>query len=379
MSLGEEETMRKRLVIGIAVTTLIMILGAAPAAANTEDVVLKGKVHYLDKEDLSLAQKMNRAAQEFQKVGKGDVYFIGYAFLSRHEINQGRHGDESSPYVISVDDGKITRRRTYRTKTGESSSSKVGTEIVGLLVLKAVSGGKTHIADVELIDLDNAYEFDDIPLYWFGEVANDESFPYLKDVFQSGDERIRKNTLFVISSHVHPEVYDFLYNTALGDYELKIRENAIFWLGSYKDDRSFNDLKKIYQKVDEKKLKEQVVFAFQMSDKTESVKELVRIAKNEKDQKIRKEAIFWLGQKASEESVKALKEVVNDADENTKVKESAVFAISQLPSEQSVPMLIDIARTNKNPKVKKQAIFWLGQKDDEAALKFFEEILLKKK
>ena len=34
---------------------------------------------------------------------------------------------------------------------------------------------------------------------------------------------------------------------------------------------------------------------------------------------------------------------------------------------------------NKNPKVQKQAIFWLGQKDDEAALKFFEEILLKKK
>ena len=38
-----------------------------------------------------------------------------------------------------------------------------------------------------------------------------------------------------------------------------------------------------------------------------------------------------------------------------------------------------IARKNKNPKVQKQAIFWLGQKDDEAALKFFAEILLKKK
>lgn len=371
--------MKTKVALGIAITSFVLLCAAPPAVAGDTEVVLKGKVHYLDKEDLSLAKKLDRAAQEFKKTGKGDVYFTGYAFLSRHEINQGSHDDESRPYVISVDEGKIKRRRAYRTKTGESSSDKDGNEIVGLLVLKAVSGGKTHIADVELIDLDNTYDFDDIPLFWFGEVENDESFQYLTDVFKSGDDRIRKDTLFVISSHVHPKVYDFLYNTALGDYELKVRENAIFWLGSYKDDKSLRDLKAIYQKVDEAKLKKQVVFAYQMSDNTEAVKELVHLAKKEKDPKIRKEAIFWLGQKASEESVKLLKDVVNDIDEDTKVKESAVFAISQLPSEKSVPMLIDIARTNKNPKVKKQAIFWLGQKDDDAALKFFEEILLKKK
>jgi hypothetical protein len=366
-------------IITIAITALVLILGAAPTTAQEADVVLKGNVQYLDKEDLSLVKKMDLAAQEFKKTGKGDVYFVGYAFLSRHEIHQGSYDDESRPYVISVDEGKIKRRRAYRTKSGEISSTGEGNEIVGLLVLHAVSGGKTHIADVELIDLDNTYDFDDIPLYWLGEAENDESFQYLTDVFHKGESRIRKDTLFVISSHVHPKVYDFLHTTALGDHELKVRENAIFWLGSYKDDRSLQDLKEIYQKVDETKLKKQVVFAYQMSDKTEAVKELVRIAKKDEDPKIRKEAIFWLGQKASEESVKTLKDVVNDSDEDTKIKESAVFAISQLPSEKSVPMLIDIARTNKNLKVKKQAIFWLGQKDDDAALKFFEEILLKKK
>jgi len=61
------------------------------------------------------------------------------------------------------------------------------------------------------------------------------------------------------------------------------------------------------------------------------------------------------------------------------VKKSAVFAISQLPAEKGVPMLIDIAKTNKSPSVRKNAIFWLGQKDSREALKFFEEILLKKK
>ena len=54
------------------------------------------------------------------------------------------------------------------------------------------------------------------------------------------------------------------------------------------------------------------------------------------------------------------------------------FAISQLPKERSVPMLVDIARSNKSPSVRKKAIFWLGQSGDPAAIKFFEEILLKK-
>jgi len=371
--------MKKKLIMGIAITALILGLGAVPSAANDADVVLKGKVQYLDKEDLNLVKKMDRAAKKFKKTGKGDAYFTGYAFLSRHEIHQGSYDDESRPYIITVDEDKIRRKRAYKTKSGETSSTKEGNEVVGLVLLHKVSGGSTQIADVELIDLDNTYEFNDMPIYWFGEAENDESFRYLSDEFQSGDYKLRKDMLFIISSHVHLKVYDFLFSTALGDYELKVRENAIFWMGSYKDDRSLKGLKEIYQKVDETKLKKQVVFAYQMSDKTEAVKELVRIAKKDGNQNIRKEAIFWLGQKASKESVKALEDVVNDSDEDTKVKESAVFAISQLPTEKSVPMLIDIARTNKNPKVKKQAIFWLGQKDDDSALKFFEEILLKKK
>jgi hypothetical protein len=41
-------------------------------------------------------------------------------------------------------------------------------------------------------------------------------------------------------------------------------------------------------------------------------------------------------------------------------------------------MLIDIAKTNKSASLRKKAIFWLGQSGDPAALRFFEDILLKK-
>jgi polyferredoxin len=40
--------------------------------------------------------------------------------------------------------------------------------------------------------------------------------------------------------------------------------------------------------------------------------------------------------------------------------------------------LIRIAKKDSSQEVRKQAIFWLGQKDSDEALKFFEEILLKK-
>jgi hypothetical protein len=52
--------------------------------------------------------------------------------------------------------------------------------------------------------------------------------------------------------------------------------------------------------------------------------------------------------------------------------------LSQMPRDEGVPKLIDVARANRNPEVRKQAMFWLGQSNDPRAVKFFEDILLKK-
>lgn len=368
----------KKTAIQALMLTAICTLLLLPLRGQGEADFLQGKVYYLDEDGLSLAKKFDMAEQKFQKLGKGDVYFTGYTYLSTHEVHQGSIPDESRPFTISVEDSKIKRKRATKSKESETFSTKDGNEVIGLVFLHEVSGKTSKIMDVELIDLDNTYEFMDEPIFWLGNVETGESIRFLEKEFESGDYKLRKTLVFVISSHDHARAYDFLHRVALGNYKTKVRENAIFWLGNYRDERSLSDLKTIYKKVNEAKLKKQIVFAFQMSDRPEAIQELIRIAKTDDDQKIRKDAIFWLGQKASEECVKALKDVVDDSDEETKVKESAVFAISQLPQEKSVPMLIDIARTNKNPKVKKQAIFWLGQKDDEAALKFFEEILLKR-
>jgi HEAT repeat protein len=115
-----------------------------------------------------------------------------------------------------------------------------------------------------------------------------------------------------------------------------------------------------------------------LSKDKEALVEMIRIAKEDRDDDIREKAVFWLGQKASAESVKTLKDIVQSPTEEDKLKEQAVFAISQLPKDKAVPILIEIAKSNKSADVRKKAMFWLGQTGDPAALKFFEDILLKK-
>lgn len=369
------------LLIGAA----IILLAASPQAEKNPSDFLKGKVHYLDKNNLSLTQKMRLAETEFRKSKDGDSYFTGYVFLTSHEIHMGaieiRKGEtwkSSIPFSVTVDENEIKVHRKYKSNfTSQSLDSEKGREPVGLLLLHRTSKGKSEIQDARMIDLEQTFEFEEQPLYWLGEADNKESFRFLESEFEAGDLSLQKTLLSVICSHDDPKAHDLLHRIIFGSYPREVRKNAIFWLGNIKDAKSLGYLKEIIKKENDTELRKQTVFAIQLSDEKEAMTELIQLAKNDRNQEIRKNAIFWLGQKASKECVKALKDVVQ-GDEDVELKTHAVFAISQLPKDQSVPMLIDIAKTNKNSDVRKKAIFWLGQTGDERALKFFEEILLKK-
>jgi HEAT repeat protein len=104
---------------------------------------------------------------------------------------------------------------------------------------------------------------------------------------------------------------------------------------------------------------------------------LVATARDDRSTKVRSQALFWLAQKAGKEAVAVITGAI-DNDPDTEVKKKAVFALSQLPRDEGVPKLMDGARNNRNPEVRKQAMFWLGQTHDPRAVKFFEDILLKK-
>jgi len=369
--------MRKN--ICIAATVALLSWFASPLFGQEAPGFLKGKVHLLDAANLTLAQKFEAAEKEFKKLKSGEAYLSGYTFLSRHKFHTCGDWQSKEPFRATVEGNKIKLHRVsnLRKKAGETVEKEEGKEPVGILFLHRLSENKRKIVDVQMMDLDQSYEFEQEPVYWLGNAANEESIGFLEGLFDSGNSEMQKTLVFVISAHDGQRPYDFLRRAALGNYSGEVKESAVFWLGNYKDEKSLAHLKEILRKGADSELKEHIVFALQLSDQKEAVEELINIAKNDGNHDIRKKAIFWLGQKASKESVKTLKDVVEGA-EDTDVKDSAVFAISQLPKDKSVPMLIDIARTNKSPSLRKKAIFWLGQLDSEQTLKFFEEILLKK-
>lgn len=369
----------------VLIGAAVIIWAASPQAEKNTSDFLKGKVHYLDEDNLSLAQKMKLAETEFRKSKGGESYFTGYIFLTSHQIHMGeiethmgKTWKSSIPFRVTGDEAGIKVRRKFKSvKASKSLDSEEGREPVGLLLLHRISKGKSEIQDARMIDLDQTFEFEEQPAYWLGEADNRESFRFLENEFESGDLKLRKRLLPVICSHDEPQAHDFLRRVVFGNYAREVRKNAIFWLGNIRDAKSLGYLQEIIKKETDTELRKQTVFAIQLNDEKEAMAELIQIAKTDKSQKIRKNAIFWLGQKASKECAKALKDVVQ-GDEDVELKTHAVFAISQLPKDQSVPMLIDIAKRNKSTEVRKKAIFWLGQTGDERALKFFEEILLKK-
>jgi len=338
--------------------------------------VLKGKVYYLEKQNLPISQGLEWAWEEFKALKKGEYYLSGYSFESRKEVNI--HGDcykFSNSFHVRPKGSEITVSRQGETR--KHFRMDEGTEPVGIIFLHKVSKKSAPIIDADIIDFDNTYEFKETPLFWLGSVESDKSLSFLEDLIRAGHKELQKKAVFAGSLHNSPKVYDFLKGVVLGNYNLKVRKNAIFWLGALEDKKSVDCLKNISKQVKHTKLRKQVVFAFQMSDLQEAIVELIKMAKTDESREVREDAIFWLGQKASKEAAKALTEVVEES-EDVDLKKKAVFAISQLPDDEAVPMLIDIAKNNKSPEVRKNAIFWLGQTGNEQALKFFEEILLKK-
>jgi hypothetical protein len=352
--------------------------GAATATAQTP-AFLEGKVFDLAKDGLSLDRRMELARPEAEKAGNRNGFFTAYLFQSRHKVRYGDRVRTDERYVVSSQPSriKIVEKGREKLDVSQSSDDKEGSWPAVLLVLHGAKPGE--IAAASVLDPERVYEFSETPVYWLGEARTDESLAFVERTFEAAKEsHLQETLLFLVSCHPGTAPYDFLKKAALGTCAKNVRSNAIFWLGTYGDSRSLGDLKEIFGKVGERSLKEQVVFALQLSQQKEATVEIIRIAKDDPDREVRSKAVFWLGQKASAESVKALKDIVGGQDEADSLKDQAVFAISQLPKDKSVPMLIDIAKTNKSASVRKKAIFWLGQTGDEAALKFFEEILLKK-
>ena len=368
-------------------STAAALLGAAvvlactvyASAQKTEGpAFLKGNVRDLSARAGGLTEKFAAAKSEAGKSGVKGTYFTAARFQARDKIRYGRRGETGGDYTVTVSDTRIKIREKNRDNLIISDGDEIRSAgpAVWLLLCDGSTGDPI---DAMLLDPERDYEVAGAPVVWLGDAAGNESLDLIEKLtWANSKPKTRESLLFILSRHAEPRVHDVLQRLALEDGSQAVRRSAIFWLGNLGDARSLAGLKAIFKKERDTDVKEHIVFALTLSKERDAVIEMIRIAKEEDDRSVREKAVFWLGQKASAESVKALRDIVQEPTEEERIKEQAVFAISQLPKDKSVPMLIDIAKANKSASVRKKAMFWLGQTGDPAALKFFEDILLKR-
>lgn len=222
-----------------------------------------------------------------------------------------------------------------------------------------------------------------VPIVWLTDVKPDESIAWLASLAtaapdtDAGRDRVGKQVVGAVALHDVPAADRALEGFVAPSRPEWLRRDTAFWLGSTRGDAGARLLTRMIAEDPSDKVREQVTFGLSVSKTPAALTTLINTARNDKSQKVRGQALFWLAQRAGKEAFATIAGAI-DTDPDTEVKKKAVFALSQMPQDEGVPKLIEVARSNRNPEVRKQAMFWLGQSHDARAVKFFEDILLKK-
>jgi HEAT repeat protein len=274
--------------------------------------------------------------------------------------------------------GVSMSRGDYRDTRGSRITLEPPTEF---LILARLEGGV--VGRVRTFTPDCDIDATDLTLVWLNDVKPDDSLAWLASLVTAasdageGRDRVAKTAIAAIALH----------NVAAADRILErfvapaspewLRGDTAFWLGSERGEAGARLLARMVTQDPSDKVREKVTFGLSVSKVPAALTTLVATARDDRSTKVRGQALFWLAQKAGKEAVAIIVGAI-DNDPDTDVKKKAVFALSQLPKDEGVPKLMEVARNNRNPEVRKQAMFWLGQSHDPRAVKFFEDILLKK-
>jgi HEAT repeats len=222
-----------------------------------------------------------------------------------------------------------------------------------------------------------------MPVVWLTDAKPDDSVAWLTTLVTGSPEtgerrdRVGKTAMTAIALHNAPAADRALEGFVAPARPEWLRSDTAFWLGSTRGEAGARLLMRMLAQDPSDKVREKVTFGLSVSPVPAALTTLIATARDDRSTKVRSQALFWLAQKAGKEALATITNAI-DNDPDTEVKKKAVFALSQLPKDEGVPKLMEIARSNRNPEVRKQAMFWLGQSHDPRAVKFFEDILLKK-
>ena len=265
-----------------------------------------------------------------------------------------------------------------RDRSGTRIALEPATEFLVLARLEsgAVTRVRTFTPDCDI-------DATGMSVVWLNDVKVDDSVAWLASLVSAapdsneGRDRVAKTAMTAIALHNAPAADRMLESFVAPARPEWLRRDTAFWLGSTRGEAGVRLLTRMLAQDPSDKVREQVTFGLSVSKVPSALTTLIATARDDKSTKVRGQALFWLAQRAGREALATISGAI-DNDPDTEVKKKAVFALSQMPKDEGVPKLIEVARSNRNPEVRKQAMFWLGQSNDPRAVRFFEDILLKK-
>jgi HEAT repeat protein len=324
--------------------------------------------------------------QQVREIGaRGGVTWIGYrAPMVGGQRNMCCYDmiadDTASGGMCRLESGSGVSMNTgdLRDRNGTRIALEPATEF---LVLARIENGAVNRLRTFTPDCD--VDAGGMPVVWLTDVKADDSIAWLTTLVTSspdaGDrrDRVGKTAMTAIALHSAPAADRALESFVAASRPEWLRGDTAFWLGSTRGDTGARLLTRMLAQDPSDKVREKVTFGLSVSTVPSALTALIATARDDRSTRVRGQALFWLAQKAGKDALPTISGAIEN-DPDTEVKKKAVFALSQLPKDEGVPKLMDVARNNRNPEVRKQAMFWLGQSHDPRAVKFFEDILLKK-
>jgi hypothetical protein len=368
-----ERSSRRLVLLGACIVLAVALQGAAA----------QGRITNAQTDTRSAAQGLE--PQVRATAARGGVSWIGYRVPMIAGPRQMCCFDTISTADAAGGVCRLESGSGVSMSTGgrfDSRSGRIALEpATEFLVLARIENGA--VSRVRTFTPDCDIDATGLTMVWITDVKPDESVAWLSSLVntsaESGEQhdRVGKTALTAIAMHNGPSADRALERFVAPARPEWLRGDTSFWLGNSRGEAGARLLIRMIAQDPSDKVREKVTFGLSQSHVPSALTTLLATARDDRSTKVRSQALFWLAQKAGKEAVAAINDAIaNDPD--TEVKKKAVFALSQLPKDEGVPRLMDVARTNKNPEVRKQAMFWLGQSHDPRAVKFFEDILLKK-
>jgi len=377
---------------------IVLIAGIVVVLCNS---VLSQTKPFIPVEGATLKAKIDSAVLQSRNNSSSSRFWVGYQFEVRPGVSTDFEVVDSNGGVYISMDG-----------TSMMFDSRYETRELGLFFLFDTQ--REQFIRVEVYNLKRKHEFSSYPVYWAGQISNEESLNYLKSIIDSVApevNRLADRATFAIALHDDARVDQMLIELIRRPVSEPIRSRAIYWLGNTPESLTKNTLfteivrntqegdearqnamsalgmsrspttlpllQNLYETQTSRELRRRALTGIARNYNTDAAATyLIRIAESEKDFDLRKSAISGLGRIAGQKSLGALTTTIEN-DVETEIQRQAVIAIGRRQKDEAIPILIRVARTHPKMAIRKQAIQVLGQTGDERAVALFRELLEK--